>query len=36
MFVMNLIRKKTLIAPEQRKPASLRAIQLQKCDFQQR
>ena len=33
MFVMNLIREQKLIAPEQRKSASLRAIQLQKCDF---
>ena len=34
--MMNLITKKNLIAPEQRKSASLHAIQLQKCDFQQK
>ena len=34
--MMNLITKEVLIAPEQRKSAFLRAIQLQKCDFQQR
>ena len=34
--IMNLITKRNLIAPEQRKPASFRAIQLQKCDSQQR
>ena len=33
---LNGIWYKNLIAPEQRKSASLHAIQLQKCDFQQR
>ena len=34
--MMNLITKKILIAPEQRKSDSLCAIQLQKCEFQQK
>ena len=34
--MMNLTRKKILIVTEQKKSVSLPAIQLQKCDFQQR
>ena len=34
--MMNLTTKKFLIVPEQKKSDSLPAIQLQKCDFQQR
>ena len=36
MFVMNLIRKQKFNCSLTKKVASLPAIQLQKCDFQQR